>query len=62
VPPSCPTLCSACSFTCDGTIADFDGYADWSVVGKHTQAIDNNTPPVRLPLRALRMLARSIAC
>ena len=37
------------SFNCDGALADFDGYADWSVVGKHTQPINNTTPPVRRP-------------
>lgn len=36
------------SFDCDGTIADFDGYADWSVVDRNTQPVDNLTPPVRL--------------
>ena len=35
------------SFNCDGGIADFDGFADWSVVDRNTQPIDNTTPPVR---------------
>jgi hypothetical protein len=35
------------SFECDGTIAGFDGFADWSVVDRNTQPVDNVTPPVR---------------
>jgi len=36
-------------FDCSGTLADFDGYADWSVVGRHTQRLNNKTPPPFIP-------------
>jgi Transferase family len=40
---------TSCSFDCDGNIADFNGNANWSVVGMHTQPQNNKTPPAFFP-------------
>jgi hypothetical protein len=49
-------------FECSGTIADFNGNADWGVVDRNTQPVNNTTPPLFWPkMNVARVLSGQAA-